>query len=139
MGIRGARGKWWAGTTAGLIAAALAAAGSGCAVDRSGYDGTRPPPHSPGFQDPDRDDVLKSRAERKGQTAGFLIRNKKLNAGATPQKAAPTEDECRARWLLDGHEAELGAGNVEHFITACVTARADGLSSVSPPSPGPQG
>ncbi|MCX5205168.1 hypothetical protein OG897_27390 [Streptomyces sp. NBC_00237] len=105
------------------VAAAVTAL-AGCTVDRSGYDGTRQPTGRSDLENPDRVDVLRSRAESKGRIQGLLLRNAKIEKGIAPEKAIPDEAECTGAWRLRGHEATVGEGNLDVFVLACTSVPA---------------
>ncbi|MGW7416067.1 hypothetical protein [Streptomyces sp. NPDC054863] len=123
MGTRGKKRRAGAALPVGVWAPAvwvlMVCVLVGCAVDTSGYDGTREPTGRSELGNPDRVDVLQLRAESKGRSEGEQLRGAKIEAGVEPGLAGPTETECKGRWRLRGHEATLGEGNIDRFVAAC--------------------
>ncbi|MFJ2738918.1 hypothetical protein ACIO3O_04545 [Streptomyces sp. NPDC087440] len=132
MGTWGTRGTRRGAVAVLLLAAALAGTGTGCTVDRSGYDGTRTPTERPELEDPNRYAVLELRAEGKGHMTGLRLRDAKIKEGVAPADAVPDEARCLGAWRTGGHEATVGAGGVDVFVRACSSVPPEGSDRVTP-------
>ncbi|WJV48871.1 hypothetical protein [Streptomyces flavofungini] len=64
---------------------------------------------------------------RLGRSEGLAMQEQKINSGAAPSKASPSERECSTRWDKLGERKQTG-GDRAGFIAACSSFPAPGTN-----------